>query len=83
MKTADHEKTFLLYWIWFDFEIQKVWKKIRYFVNSTIIFIFFMKEFVNLLLKILWLYSVNVTISIKKFRIEIDDSDVGEKVNAV
>lgn len=83
MRTADHKKIFLLYWVWFDIEIQKIWKKIKCFVSSRVIFISSMKEFISLLLNISWLYSVNATISIRESKIEIENSAIDEKIKAV
>ena len=42
-----------------------------------------MEELISLLLDISWLYSVNATISIREFKIEIKNPKMGEKVRAV
>ena len=79
MQIVDHKKFLLLHWIWFEIEIENIWKKIKCFVNlQVIIFFFQLKKFINLLLKIFWLYSVNVVISIRNFKIEIEDSNQNE-----
>ena len=47
------------------------------------IFVSFIKKFINLFLKISWLYSVNATISIKKFKIKIENPKMSEKIQTV
>ena len=47
------------------------------------IIILFMKKSISLLLNILWLYSVNATISVRDSRIEINDSEIDEKMKTI
>ena len=70
--------------MWFEIEIENIWKKIKCFVNSQIITFFFqLKKFINLLLKIFWLYSVNAVILIRNFKIEIEDSNQNEIIQII
>lgn len=57
MCTADHKDTSLEFWVWLDFDVQQLWRKIRCFVSPSVINSLFSiaTELLSLLLGIPWL----------------------------
>lgn len=85
MCTADHKDTSLEFWVWLEFDVQQLWRKIRCFVSPSVINSLFSiaTELLSLLLGIPWLYSVNARRSIWSSIIEIGDPSLGEEVRNV
>ena len=80
MRTANHWKTMLHYWIWFEISIKNITRNIRYFVVSEISHTttIDVMKFLNLIFDFFWLYSINVLIDIREFKILIENNIIDE-----
>ena len=84
MHTADHRKTSLIYWIEFLFEIEDIVRIVRCFISSDLhLSDSALFEHFSLLLELSFLYSVNAYISIREFRIIIEDSTLDEIIREI
>ncbi len=79
MRTANHRFTLLKFWTKFSMTIEELTRVIKCFESSKIS-IFESKVFdhYSLLLRLSWLFDVNAVISIREFKIIIDDSALKE-----
>ena len=83
MKTADHRETLLHHWVYLKIRVKKIWRQIQCFMISELTFSVSETEQLSLLLRILWLYSVNVIIRIWGFKIEIENSAAEKAVQNI
>ena len=80
MRIKDYRDTILKHWIWITIGVEEIWRNIRCFVISEVVFVlnFGKSEYLNLILEISWLYSMNAIISIRLFIIFVEDKVVKE-----
>jgi hypothetical protein len=85
MKTADNHDTILYHWVWVRVFVAEILRDIRCFVVSKIMQIIVVDqiEHLSLILRLSWLYSVDAFISIRKFKITIDDVTIDETMRKV
>ena len=80
MKTVNHREMLLHHWVYLEIEVKRIWRQIYCFVISELTFSVSKAKQLSLLLRILWLYSVNIIIEIWGFKIEIENSVMREAV---
>jgi sulfite reductase beta subunit-like hemoprotein len=82
MKTADNHDIIFYHWVWIRMFVADILRDIRCFVVSKITQIIAVEqiEHLSLILRLSWLYFVNAFISIRKFKIIIDDVNIDEIV---
>lgn len=82
MKIADNNDIILHHWVWLRALIANVVRDIRCFVASRITQTTFIDhvEHLSLILRLSWLYSIDAFISIRQFKITINDVSIDEVV---
>ena len=85
MRTADSQETVLHQWVWLRIVVEQIIRDIRCFVTPEIHHTTAAgkTEHLSLILGLPWLYSVDAFISIRKSKIMIGDTSVGETVRQV
>ena len=85
MRTVDHKKIILHHYVWLRVNIEKIVRNIRCFVASKLsqIMIFDETKHLSLILKLFWLYFVNVLIFIRQSKIMIDDVNQSKTIKVV
>lgn len=87
IRTADHRDTVLEYWVWLYVAVNDIWRHIRCFVTTEVISVLESNrsEYLGLILRIPWLYSVDAKIFIHHSSLTVSDitmsEDVREMVN--
>jgi hypothetical protein len=79
MRTANHRNTYLKFWIECSVTVKEILRLIRCFISFTV---FVAESSIlkhhSLLLRLSWLFSVNAILTIREFKIIIEDSVVRE-----
>lgn len=84
MCITNHHETVFHDWIWLNIDVKEVWRKIRCFVTSKLIKENEDKqEYLNFILRISWLWIVNIIIVIQNFKIMIEDSDFNKNIREI
>ena len=84
-RTVDHKEIILHHYVWLRVIIEKIIRDIRCFVASKLsqIMIFDETKHLNLILRLFWLYFVNVLIFIRQSKIMIDNVHQSETIKVV
>ena len=82
MKMTDNQKIRLHHWIYLKISVKGIWRTIRCFIISDLDLLQ-KSDYLSLLLRIFWLYSVNAIIGICESQIEIEDSAIEKSIQDV